>query len=159
MTPEVLGAIEARAAAAGEPEGRSTDEVSRWVVAAYRSSLDVPALLAALGEAEAEVERLRTSATDGPTWDVVMLRSANVDLLARAEAAEAEVEVAREELRDATREILRLRESSNPADLAENLRLMAKVARVEALRAKANAVWDGMVPTGNLRDALEGGTP
>ena len=148
MTPEGMDAIEARAAAATPGPWVLWDDryAPEWAdpgFGYYRVTSSTP-----------PVQRFHTDMSlDGTDDD-----RANRADAAFIAAARTDVPALVAALRAAEVEVERLRESSNPSDLAENLRLAAKVARVEALCDKANAMWDGMVPTGNLRAALAGGS-
>lgn len=101
-------------------------------------------------EARAEVERLReqrdaAEATDGPTWDVIALRSAVVSLTEERDSLRAEVErveagreVERTMLRNAAEEIGRLRaerDSDRQYQIVAEMQREAEaaIARVRAL--------------------------
>ena len=175
MTPEEVDAAEARAVVASEPLMPHMDYRAQVALDRARkdSVRDVPVLARALREAWAEVERMQ----DGSACDAC-LRSmaaieAEVERLARwkteAMAVLAGWETTWEAVgspgplgvpkSEAVRaEVERLRESSNPSDLAENLRLMAKIARVEALCDRAEAETRISLYRHELRAALAGGS-
>jgi hypothetical protein len=119
--------------------------------------MDVPALIAALREAWAEVERLRDEAASGPSWDAVALRSALVAMTVERD----DLRAAHERLTDEVTAVKAQRDDERRL----SREYAAAIARVRALCDEAGSLaFTGVTEGGWLHyeaveAALDGEAP